>query len=263
VSEVLQPPPFRPVALVTGAAGGIGASVAARLARAGAAVALVDRDRDRVSCAVQHLAAAGATVTAIAADVAEPGAMDDAVAAAEAQLGPLTMLACVAGVLEPSPLVALEDDQWQRHFDVNTTGVLRSLRAAARVMAPRGAGSIVVVTSNAARVPRQGLAAYAASKAATSMLVRVAGLELAADGIRCNTVEPGSTDTAMQRDLWPDAVEGARKALAGDPDSFRVGIPLGRIAHPDDVAAAVAFLLSDDARHITMQSLLVDGGATL
>ena len=254
----------RPAALVTGAAGGIGLAVATRLLEQGIPVALVDRSADRLHASVQVLREGGhPQATAIIADVAEPGAVDDAVAQAESALGPLTMLACVAGVLEPAGIVDTDDEQWQRHFDVNTTGVFRSLRAAARVMAPRRSGSIVVVTSNAAKVPRVTMAAYAASKAATSMLVRCAGLELAADGIRCNSVEPGSTDTAMQRDLWPDPAEGARKAIEGDPRSYRVGIPLGRIADPRDIAQAVAFLLSDDARHITMQSLLVDGGATL
>lgn len=252
------------MALITGAAGGIGLAVAENLLRHGAAVALIDASSDGLASAMQRLGAAGYHRTlAIAADVAQPGAIDDAVVRTESELGPLTMLACVAGVLSPSGILDTEDDQWQRHFDVNTTGVFRSIRAAGRAMTARRAGSIVVVTSNAAKVPRQNMAAYGASKAATSMLVRCAGLEFAGDGIRCNSVEPGSTDTAMQRDLWPDAAEGARMALDGDPLSYRVGIPLRRIASPSDVAHAVCFLLSDDARHITMQSLLVDGGATL
>lgn len=81
--------------------------------------------------------------------------------------------------------------------------------------------------------------------------------------MRCNVVEPGSTDTPMQRDLWPDPAVGQRLAIAGDPASYRVGIPLGRIADPDDVAAVVTFLLSSDARHVTLQQIVVDGGASL
>jgi 2,3-dihydro-2,3-dihydroxybenzoate dehydrogenase len=97
------------------------------------------------------------------------------------------------------------------------------------------------------------------------MIVRVAGLELAPYGIRANIVAPGSTDTAMQRSLWedPDDDNGARSAIEGDPAQFKVGIPLGRIAEPSDIADAIEFLLSDRARHITMQALYVDGGATL
>ena len=108
-----------------------------------------------------------------------------------------------------------------------------------------------------------GMLAYAASKAATSALARCAGLELAARGIRCNVVEPGSTDTPMLHSLWPDEETGLAGTLRGNPDAYRVGIPLGRLAHPGDVAEVVAFLLSDAARHVTLQQLYVDGGASL
>jgi 2,3-dihydro-2,3-dihydroxybenzoate dehydrogenase len=253
-----------PVAVVTGAAGGIGRAVAGQLAQAGTALVLLDRAAGLLHDVRDELAAGSrAPVLAVEADVAQPGAVEFALERAEAEVGPVTMAACVAGVLRPGSVLDTSDEDWQHHLDVNTTGVFRSLRALGRTMAPRRHGAIVVVTSNAARVPRMNMAAYAASKAASSMLVRCAGLELAASGVRCNTVEPGSTDTAMQRDLWPDADEGARRAVLGDPGSYRVGIPLGRIAEPEDVARAVVFLLSEQARHITMQSLLVDGGATL
>ena len=106
------------------------------------------------------------------------------------------------------------------------------------------------------------MAAYAASKAAATMLIRCLGLELAAAGVRCNVVSPGSTDTAMHEALWADG-SAAHRSIAGSPEHFRVGIPLGRIASPADVADAVLFLASDRARHITMQDLLADGGASL
>jgi 2,3-dihydro-2,3-dihydroxybenzoate dehydrogenase len=106
------------------------------------------------------------------------------------------------------------------------------------------------------------MAAYAASKAATHQFTRCLGLELAAYGIRCNIVSPGSTDTPMQRQLWtsPDAVNSI---LHGSPADFRLGIPLQRIATPQDIATSVCFLASDEARHITLHDLRVDGGATL
>jgi 2,3-dihydro-2,3-dihydroxybenzoate dehydrogenase len=94
------------------------------------------------------------------------------------------------------------------------------------------------------------------------MFTRCLGLELARDGVRCNVVAPGSTDTPMQRALWTEE-DGARPVIEGVPGEYRTGIPLGRIADPEDVAEAVAFLLSDAARHITLQTLYVDGGATL
>jgi 2,3-dihydro-2,3-dihydroxybenzoate dehydrogenase len=160
----------------------------------------------------------------------------------------------------PGSVVDTTDDAWDRMFAVNTTGVFLVSRAVARRMLPRATGSIVTVASNAAGVPRAGMAAYGASKAAAASFTRSLGLELAPHGIRCNVVAPGSTDTPMLRELGPDA---DRRVIAGDPDSFKAGIPLGRIAAPDDVADAVRFLVSDRARHITMHDLYVDGGATL
>ncbi|MQA98651.1 MAG: SDR family oxidoreductase, partial [Streptosporangiales bacterium] len=121
------------------------------------------------------------------------------------------------------------------------------------------------VASNAGGVPRSGMAAYAASKAAAAQFTRCLGLEVGAYGIRCNIVAPGSTDTPMLRSLWPDPEDpaGAAGTIDGDPSAYRVGIPLRRIATPEDVAAAVAFLVSPHSRHITLQELYVDGGAAL
>jgi len=135
-------------------------------------------------------------------------------------------------------------------------------RALGRRMAPRRRGAIVTVSSNAAGVPRHGMAAYAASKAAATMFTRCLGLELAPMGIRCNIVAPGSTMTAMQTGMWSGAT-GAQQVITGSPGTFKAGIPLGKIAEPEEIADAVVFLLSDRASHITMADLYVDGGATL
>ncbi|WCB95232.1 2,3-dihydro-2,3-dihydroxybenzoate dehydrogenase [Baekduia alba] len=250
------------VALVTGAAGGIGAAVVRTLAVRGAAVAAADRDGDAATALAEAVVADGGTAFGARVDVTDAAGVQRMVARTEAALGPLTVAVSVAGVLHAAPVVDTTDADWAATFAVNATGPFHLLRAAGRAMAPRGRGAIVVVGSNAASVPRAGMAAYAASKAAATMLARCAGLELAAAGVRCNVVSPGSTDTAMQDALWPDG-SAARRAVDGSPEHFRVGIPLGRIAAPDDVAEAVAFLASDRARHITMHDLLVDGGATL
>ncbi|MFJ5228706.1 2,3-dihydro-2,3-dihydroxybenzoate dehydrogenase [Kitasatospora sp. NPDC088391] len=240
------------VALVTGAAQGIGAAVAALLAGRGARV---------VGCDLRGSDTEGAFPVK-ELDVTDGAAVEALVAEVERTVGPVDVLVNVAGVLRVGPALELADDAWQHSFAVNTTGVFHTCRSVGRRMAGRGRGSIVTVGSNAAGVPRTGMAAYAASKAATAMFMRCLGLELAASGIRCNLVSPGSTDTAMQRSLWTDP--GAeQRVLAGDPASYRVGIPLGRIADPVDVAEAVAFLAGDRARHITMHDLYVDGGATL
>lgn len=249
-------------ALVTGAARGIGAAVAAALAADGRPVALLDRDP-----AVRDTAdglTGGASVRALVADVADAGAVERAVAGAESELGPLGLLVNAAGVLRAGAVLDADDDDLAACLAVNTTGVWNTGRAAGRRMYERGSGAIVTVASDASRTPRAGMAAYAASKAASVSLTRTLGLELAPH-VRCNVVCPGATDTAMQRTLWPDPSDdgGAAAVVAGAPQRYRLGIPLGRIADPTDVVAAVLFLAGDGARHITMQSLTVDGGASL
>ncbi len=185
-----------------------------------------------------------------------------AVQQVEADCGPIGMLANVAGVLRLGDCLALTDEDWLHSFAVNTHGVVHLSQAVARRMRERRSGSIVTVGSNAAAVPRTQMAAYAASKAASHQFTRCLGLELADHGIRCNIVAPGSTDTPMQHQLWTD--DAARdRIVAGSLESYRTGIPLKRIAQPQDVAEAVVFLLSDAARHITLHTMVVDGGATL
>lgn len=266
-----MPDPQRAV-LVTGAASGIGRATALRLARAGHRVALLDRDAEALGVVAKELAdagedagKAGVPVLALPADVTRRDEVDRALGTVAAEFGGLDGLACAAGILEPGDLAGTSEESWERHLAVNATGVFHCLKAAEPVL--RDGGAVVVVSSNAARVPRAGLVAYSASKGATSALARAAGLELAARRIRCNVVEPGSTDTPMLRDLWAGGpnvdLDAAAAAVAGDAAAFRVGIPLARIADPDDVAAVVCFLLSPDARHVTLQQIFVDGGASL
>lgn len=249
-------------ALVTGGARGIGAAVAAALAADGRPVALLDRDP-----AVRDTAdglTGGPGALGLVADVADASAVDRSVDEAERELGPLGLLVNAAGVLRAGTVLDTADDDLAACLTVNTTGVWNTGRAAGRRMYARGAGAIVTIASDASRTPRTGMGAYAASKAASVSLTRTLGLELAPH-VRCNVVCPGATDTAMQRALWPDPADdgGAAAVVSGAPERYRLGIPLGRIADATDVAAAVLFLAGDGARHITMQSLTVDGGASL
>ncbi|MEF3306210.1 2,3-dihydro-2,3-dihydroxybenzoate dehydrogenase [Paenibacillus sp. GYB003] len=250
------------VALVTGAAQGIGEAVARALAGCGAIVAALDRNAAGLEAVAADIRAGGGRACAFPAHVDDAASVDETVARIERFVGPIEIVVNVAGVLRTGPIAEIADGDWAAAFAVNATGVFHICRAVVRHMAPRRSGSIVTVGSNAASTPRMHMAAYAASKAAVAAFTKCLGLELAEFGIRCNVVSPGSTDTPMQRALWLGG-DGARAVIAGSPEAYRLGIPLQRLAAPSDIADAVLFLVSDRARHITMQDLRVDGGATL
>jgi len=245
------------VAIVTGAAGGIGAAVVHALRERGAVVAAVDRN-----AAVPRETAGQPGVEFFPADVTDAESVESTVDAVEHRLGPVDYLVNAAGVLRLGEARKLTDADWHDTFAVNTTGVFHFSRAVVNRMTQRQRGAIVTVASNAASTPRTDMSAYAASKAAATMFTRCLGLEVARHGIRCNVVAPGSTDTPMLSSMWHDET-GRRTTIEGNLDAYRLGIPLGRIARPEDVADAVVFLLSDRAAHITMHALTVDGGATL
>lgn len=251
------------VALVTGAGGGIGRAVALRLAEYGAVVAAVDLDGRAAQAVVDEVEAAGAVAYAIPADVSSSAAVEAAVEQVEDRFGPIDFLVNAAGILRTDTALEMTDEDCRQMFAVNAEGVFYVSRAVGRRMAARGRGAVVTIASNAARVPRARMAAYGASKAAAVSFTKTLALELAPLGIRCNVVEPGSTETPMLRAMWEDEEEGRRRTLAGTMDEYRLGIPLGKLAQTSDIADAVVFLLSDMAGHITMHSLCVDGGATL
>jgi 2,3-dihydro-2,3-dihydroxybenzoate dehydrogenase len=242
------------IALVTGAAGGIGAAVVRLLHEEGARVVATDLDPAGPDFP--------ADVRRVPLDVRDSRSVDELVARTEEAWGPIDIGVNVAGILSTDLVTETSDQTWQDVFDVNTAGVFRVCRALARRMIPRGRGDIVTVGSNAAGIPRHAMAAYASSKAAATMFTRCLGLELAGHGIRGNIVAPGSTLTPMQTGMWADA-QGAERVVRGSLDTYKTGIPLRKLATPDDIANAVVFLLSDQAGHITMADLYVDGGATL
>jgi len=199
------------VALVTGAAGGIGEALVRLLAEAGCTVVATDREAPHV---------ADTRVRSFALDVTDSASVDALVDQVESSIGPITLAASVAGVLHVGSVAETGDADWRRVFAVNADGVFHVGRALARVMSPRQRGAIVTVSSNAAGVPRHGMAAYAASKAAATMFTRCLGLELAPLGIRCNIVAPGSTLTPMQTGMWQDE-RGAERVIAGPPRTLR------------------------------------------
>ena len=243
---------------VTGAAGGIGHALVAALRQAGARIFATD-----TKAALAAMSDPDPLVDWHPLDVRDGAAVDAAVDLAARRIGSIRMGAHVAGVLGTGQITCTTESEWQRVMDINAGGTFRVTRALGAQMRDQGTGgAMVVIGSNAGGVPRHGMGPYAASKAAAAMLVRCLGLELAPHGIRCNIVAPGSTLTPMQTGMWAND-DGAARVIAGDPASFRTGIPLGKLATPDDIAAAAMFLLSDQAGQITMTDLYVDGGATL
>ncbi|QXC32424.1 2,3-dihydro-2,3-dihydroxybenzoate dehydrogenase [Aeromonas sp. FDAARGOS 1407] len=238
---------------VTGAAQGIGHAVARTFAEAGASVVVLD---------LQLAEALPGNVKGVVIDVSDSEAIARCCEQLlEEGLGP-DVLVNVAGVLATGRLDEVDDVLLARTFAVNTFAPFYLMRTLAPWFRALRGGAIVNVSSNAAKVPRAGMGVYGASKAALTSLTLTAGLELAPYGVRCNLVSPGSTLTPMLWGMWQDG-EGERRTIAGLPEQFKLGIPLGKLATPADVAACVLFLASDAASHVTLQDLVIDGGATL
>ena len=249
------------VVLVTGASGGIGSAVVDALDGAGYLVVATDREKPR---------ARSARVLAREMSVDDTGSVDAAFAYVDhvcAERGArLHGVVNVAGVLRSGRVLDTSAQEWNALFSVNAFGVFLVSKAALAFMRRqlpsdlRNRRAIVTVASNSAVVPRASMAAYAASKTAAAHFTKSLGLEAAEFGVRCNVVAPGTTRTPMVTDGWKDP-SGEDTVIAGVPADFKSGIPLGRIADPADVAGVVSFLLSESARHMTMQELVVDGGA--
>lgn len=174
----------------------------------------------------------------------------------------LDVLVNAAGILHMGATDELTAQEWQRTFAVNVGGAFNLFQQTMAQFRRQQGGAIVTVASDAAHTPRIGMSAYGASKAALKSLALTVGLELAASHVRCNIVSPGSTDTDMQRTLW-QSDDAEQRRIRGFAEQFKLGIPLGKIARPEEIANTVLFLASDLASHITLQDIVVDGGSTL
>ncbi|MBM6606186.1 2,3-dihydro-2,3-dihydroxybenzoate dehydrogenase EntA [Enterobacteriaceae bacterium RIT814] len=174
----------------------------------------------------------------------------------------LDVLVNAAGILRMGATDALTQEAWQETFAVNVGGAFNLFQQTMGQFRRQQGGAIVTVASDAAHTPRIGMSAYGASKAALKSLALTVGLELASSGVRCNLVSPGSTDTDMQRTLWVSD-DAEQQRIRGFGEQFKLGIPLGKIARPQEIASTVLFLASDAASHITLQDIVVDGGSTL
>jgi meso-butanediol dehydrogenase/(S,S)-butanediol dehydrogenase/diacetyl reductase len=237
----------RRVALITGAGHGIGRAVAERLAAEGARLVLADLDESAATAAAAEVAPAEAV--GVGCDIHLTPSVDDCLAVAERRFGRLDVLVNVAGGSMPmAPLEELSDEAWNEMLDLNLTGAMRCIRAALPQLrrSPRAA---VVSVSSVNGLAAFGELPYSAAKAGLNMLTRNLAVELGPAGIRVNAVAP----CAVRTRVW-DGQEGGA-------DRLRPLYPLGRVGEPSDIAAAVAFLASDDASWITGVTLPVDGGA--
>lgn len=241
-------------ALVTGAGRGIGAAVADRLAAEGASVAVNDVDEAAAAKVVRRLADRGATVVAVPGDVSVPQTARSIVRAAATELGGLAILVNNAGIESRAKLRAYPESEWHRVIAVNLSAPFFLSQAAVDLLVASGHGAVVNICSVAVN-GASGQPAYDASKGGLLTLTRSLAVELGPEGVRVNAVCPGIIDTPMLAELLAKN-ERAEGAVAKRIEA----LPLPRLGSPDDIAAAVAWLASDEARYVTGHALFVDGG---
>ena len=245
------------VAVVTGAASGIGAATALLFAQQGARVALVDIDGDGLAQSLQAIKAAGGTGRIIEADVSQAKRASDGVASVVADWGRIDMVVTAAGTSSGGTVASTDEAAWDRVFAINVKGTYVWLHAALPHMIAQGSGSIVLVGSQLAVSSGGNNAAYIASKGAIASLAKTMAVDHAPDGIRVNAVMPAVIDTPM-----------SRRSIGryADPDATRQRWmqrhPMNRFGTAQEVARAIMFLASDDASFTTGSLLFVDGGWT-
>lgn len=238
------------IALISGAAGGLGSAIARRLVAEGASVVLSDLDDDRGESAAREL---GPRARYIHHDVTDERHWESAVAFSTAEFGRLDILVNNAGVYRNTPLVNTPLEEYMEVIGINQVGTFLGMKTAAPALAAAGDASIINISSVAGLRGGIGKSGYASSKWAVRALTKVAASELAADGIRVNAILPGGLDTRML-----DEVPGA-DAFRADPAATA---PLGRVGRPDDIANLTVWLASDQAGYMTGAELTVDGGMT-
>ena len=240
-------------ALVTGAANGIGRAIAERFLADGANVVVLDIEHDDPTAVAAEAGVSPDRVDVVAGDVSRRDDVQAAVSRVVERFGSLDLLASNAGIGDADPFLEISDESWHRIIAVNLTGAFYCIQEAAKVMAIQGKGAIVVTTSTNGFYVEKNLAAYNASKGGVDALIRSAALDLAWHGIRVNGVAPSMVKTRAA-------------FITADPEGsteYLKRVPMGRFADPPEIAAAVAFLVSDQSSYVTGQTIVLDGGLTL
>jgi NAD(P)-dependent dehydrogenase (short-subunit alcohol dehydrogenase family) len=242
------------VAVVTGGASGIGLAIAERLAAGGIAVAILDRNAAAADEAATKVAATGATAVGLDVDVTDRAGVEAAVAEVRERLGPPTILVNNAGLQGFGPFLKITPEAWGRVLDVNLTGTFHCCQVVIPHMVEAGWGRIVNISSSSAQGGQPYMAHYVSSKAAVIGLTKSLALEFGPKGITVNTIPPGFIDTPMLRD-------SESKGLLGESVEHHAGLtPVRRVGRPEDIAAACAFLVSEEASYVTGQVIGVNGG---
>ncbi len=245
------------VAIVTGAASGIGRATALLFASEGASVVIADVDETGGHETVRLIEEKAGRSTFIKTDVTDSSQVNDMVKATVETFGGLDILFANAGVDTPLKLVTdTTDEEWERVIDVNLTGVFRSCRASIPEIAKRGGGAIVATASDVGLKPHQQFGPYSASKAGVISLAKTLAIECVPLRIRVNAVAPGETNTAM----------GGIPAMGGDQkliEQYEQAILLKRFAEPEEIAQVVLFLVTEASSYITGEVILADGGGIL
>ena len=242
------------VAIVTGAARGIGRAIALRLGEEGACVCILDLDGDGAETVAEEIQKAGSRAVARRVDITDGVAVERAVLEIEAECGPIDGLVNNAGWDVAKPFLETDVEFWRKVIDINLYGPLNVTKAVLARMAERGRGRIVSIASDAGRVGSSGESVYAACKGGIIAFSKSVAREVARQGITLNCVAPGPTDTPLFAGVDPTGK--LQKALER-------AIPMKRLAQPSDYPGLVAFLLSDDAAFITGQTISVSGGLTM
>ncbi|WP_030517488.1 SDR family NAD(P)-dependent oxidoreductase [Nocardia sp. NRRL WC-3656] len=239
-------------AIVTGGASGIGGAIARRLAAGGSPVAVFDVDGAAADLAAREIGEAGGKAIGVAVDVSDRAAIDTGVQRVRAELGRPSILVNSAGITTSGPFLDITAQQWARVLAVNLTGTFDCCQAVLPDMVEQGWGRIVNISSSSVHSGAAGMAAYVSSKSGVLGLTKVLALEFARKGITVNTIPPGFIDTPMMRATAERGFIDVGKQIDATP--------VGRIGLPEDIAAACAFLVSEEAGYITGQVIGVNGG---